>query len=144
MTAGRSNYAFKNTERVCEWNQPFCIFAIMKDSDTPTTPQLDITQTLVSNSPSTFFFLVGRVTFPGSGMNEGDILVVDKAVEPYNDCKAVCFLDGEFCVKRVDTTSGGIVLRPCSEDDNRFPPVPVDPDDEITIWSVVTWVIQKA
>jgi len=59
-------------------------------------------------------------------------------------CKAVCFLDEEFCVKRVDTTSGCIVLRPCAEDDERFPPVPVDPDDEITIFGVVTWVIQKA
>lgn len=77
-------------------------------------------------------------------MNEGDILVVDRAVEPYNDCKAVCFLDGEFYVKRVDTTSGCIVLRPCAEDDERFPPVPVDPDDEMTIWGVITWVIQKA
>ncbi len=105
---------------------------------------LDITQTLVPSSPSTFFFRVGRGTFPGSGMNEGDILVVDKAVEPYNDCKAVCFLDGEFCVKRVDTTSGGIVLKSCSEDDRRFPSVHVAPDDETTIWGVVTWVVTKA
>lgn len=110
----------------------------------PNSQSLDITQTLVPSSPSTFFFRVGKVTFPGSGMNEGDILVVDKAVEPYNDCKAVCFLDGEFCVKRVVIASGGIVLLPCSEDDDRFSPVAVDPDDEITIWGVVTWVIQKA
>jgi len=46
--------------------------------------------------------------------------------------------------KRVDTTSGDIILLPCAEDDERFPPVPVDPDDEITIFGVVTWVIQKA
>lgn len=110
----------------------------------PNSQPLDLTQTLVPSSPSTFFFRVGKVTFPGSGMNEGDILVVDRAVEPYNDCKAVCFLDGEFCVKRVDTTSGCIVLRPCAEDDDRFPPVPEDPNDEMTIWGVITWVIQKA
>ena len=67
MTAGCSDYALKNTERVCGGTPPFCIFAIMKDSDTPTAPQLDITQTLVSNSRSTFFFRVGKVTFPGSG-----------------------------------------------------------------------------
>lgn len=120
------------------------IFAFMNDPNTPTTPQLDLAQTLDTSSPSTFFFRVGSVTFPGSGMEEGDILVVDKAVEPYNDCKAVCFLDGEFCVKRVDTTSGGIVLRPCSEEDKRFPPVPVASDDETAIWGVVTWIIHKS
>lgn len=90
----------------------------------PNSQPLDLTQTLVPSSPLTFFFRVGKVTFPGSGMNEGDILVVDRAVEPYNDCKAVCFLDGEFYVKRVDTTSGCIVLRPCAEDDERSLPFP--------------------
>lgn len=115
----------------------------MKEHDTSSASQLDITQTLAPSKPSTFFFRVGAVSYHGAGMEEGDILVVDRAVAPYNDCKAVCFIDGGFCVRRVGTTSGGIILLPINEDDDSVP-VPVAPDDEITIFGVVTWVIQKA
>ena len=77
-------------------------------------------------------------------MDEGDIIIVDRAVEPYNDCKAVCFIDGEYTVKRVQITSCGAVLLPCNEQNTRYKPIPVGPDDEFLIWGVVTWVIKKA
>lgn len=48
-------------------------------------------------------------------MDEGDIIIVDRAVEPYNDCKAVCFIDGKYTVKRVEIGESGVVLLPCNE-----------------------------
>ena len=110
-------------------------------SDAP--EKLDLVKTLVPNRPSTFFFRIDGVSMVDADMDEGDIIIVDKAVDPYNDCKAVCFLNGEFTVKRVDMTSGGIVLVPCNENNTRFKPIPVSPDDEFIIWGVVTWVIKK-
>jgi DNA polymerase V len=111
--------------------------------ESQSTDKLDLVKTLVPSSPSTFFFRVDGISMPDDQMDEGDILVVDRAVDPYNDCRAVCFLDGEFTVKRVDMTSGSILLVPCNENNTRFKPVSVSPDDEHTIWGVVTWVIKK-
>ena len=56
--------------------------------------KLDLVKLLVRHSASTFFFQVDGVSMVDADMDEGDILIVDRSVEPYNDCKAVCFIDG--------------------------------------------------
>ena len=76
-------------------------------------------------------------------MDEGDIIIVDRAVEPYNNCKAVCFIDGEFTVKRVEFQDGGAILMPCNVHNTIFKPIPVGPDNQFLIWGVVTWIIKK-
>ena len=105
---------------------------------------LDLLKLLVRHNASTFFFRIDGVSMVDADMDEGDIIIVDRAVEPYNDCKAVCFIDGEYTVKRVQITSRGAVLLPCNEQNTRYKPIPVGPDDEFLIWGVVTWVIKKA
>ena len=100
--------------------------------------KLDLVKLLV------FFFQVDGVSMVDADMDEGDILIVDRAVDPYNDCKAVCFIDGEFTVKRVSIGSTGVVLLPCNERNTKFRPIPVGPDNDFIIWGVVTFIIKKA
>ena len=106
--------------------------------------RLDLVKLLVRHSASTFFFQVDGVSMVDADMDEGDILIVDKAVDPYNDCKAVCFIDGEYTVKRVSITEGGAVLLPCNERNTKFNPIRVGPDNDFIIWGVVTYIIKKA
>jgi len=106
--------------------------------------KLDLVKLLVRHSASTFFFQVDGVSMVDADMDEGDILIVDRSLEPYNDCKAVCFLDGEFTVKRVSINGSGAVLLPCNEHNTRFKPIPVSPDNDFAIWGVVTFIIKKA
>ena len=106
--------------------------------------KLDLVKLLVRHSASTFFFQVDGVSMVDADMDEGDILIVDKAVDPYNDCKAVCFIDGEYTVKRVSITDSGAVLLPCNERNTKFKPIPVGPDNDFLIWGVVTYIIKKA
>ena len=106
--------------------------------------RLDLVKLLVRHSASTFFFQVDGVSMVDADMDEGDILIVDKAVDPYNDCKAVCFIDGEYTVKRVSITEGGAVLLPCNERNTKFKPIRVGPDNDFIIWGVVTYIIKKA
>ena len=105
---------------------------------------LDLSKLLVRHSAATFFFRVDGVSMVDADMDEGDILIVDRAVEPYNGCKAVCFIDGEYTVKRVQIGEGGAVLLPCNERNTRYKPIPVGPDNDFLIWGVVTWIIKKA
>ena len=64
--------------------------------------KLDLIRLLVRHRASTFFFRVDGVSMVDAGMDEGDIIIVDRSVDPYNNCKAVCYIDGEYTVKRVE------------------------------------------
>ena len=105
--------------------------------------KLDLVKLLVQHNASTFFFRIDGVSMVDADMDEGDIIIVDRAVEPYNGCKAVCFIDGEYTAKRVEINVGGAVLLPCNEKNTQFKPIPVGPDNDFLIWGVVTWVIKK-
>ncbi len=106
--------------------------------------KLDLVKLLVKHNASTFFFRIDGVSMVDANMDEGDIIIVDRGVEPYNDCKAVCYIDGEYTVKRVEITEKGAVLMPCNENNHKFKPIPVGPENDFLIWGVVTWIIKKA
>ena len=106
--------------------------------------KLDLTKLLVRHSASTFFFRIDGVSMVDADMDEGDIIIVDRSVEPYDGCKAVCFIDGEYTVKKVELRPGGALLVPCNEHNTRYKPIPVGPGDEFLIWGVVTYIIKKA
>ena len=106
--------------------------------------RLDLTKLLVRHSASTFFFRIDGVSMVDADMDEGDIIIVDRAVEPYNGCKAVCFIDGEYTVKRVQIGEHGAVLLPCNSHNTSYKPIPVGPENDFLIWGVVTWVVKKA
>jgi DNA polymerase V len=73
------------------------------------------------------------------GIFDGDLLVIDKSLEPKNDKIAVCYLDGEFTVKRIKVDNGCIWLVPANTD---FQPIRVNEDNDFLIWGIVTHVIK--
>lgn len=105
--------------------------------------KLDLVKLLVRHRASTFFFKVDGVSMVDTGMDDGDIIIVDRSLDPYNNCKAVCYIDGEYTVKRVEIRDGGARLMPANENDHRYRPIDISPDDDFLIWGVVTWVIKK-
>ena len=78
-----------------------------------------------------------------AAMDEGDIIIVDRAVEPYNGCKAVCFIDGEYTVKRIEITDGQVCLMPANEQNTKYKPIVVTEENSFLVWGVVTYVIKK-
>ena len=101
---------------------------------------LDLVSLLVRHRASTFFFRVDGVSMVEAGMDEGDILIVDRGLDPYNGCRAVCFLDGEYTVKTVEITAKGARLLPANPS---YKPIEVGPENNFSVWGVVTWVIKK-
>lgn len=77
-----------------------------------------------------------------AALDEGDIIIVDRAVEPYNNCKAVCYIDGEYTVKRVEMLGGKVRLMPAN-DSAAYKPIEVTDGNDFLIWGVVTYVIKK-
>ena len=54
--------------------------------------KLDLVKLLVRHPASTFFFRIGGTSMVEADMDEGDIIIVDRGIEPYNGCSAVCFI----------------------------------------------------
>jgi DNA polymerase V len=105
--------------------------------------KLDLMKLLVRHKASTFFFRVSGVSMVDAAMDEGDIIIVDRAVEPYNDCKAVCFIDGEYTVKRIEILDGRVRLMPANELNTKYKPIEVTEENSFMVWGVVTYVIKK-
>ena len=105
--------------------------------------KLDLIRLLVKHKASTFFFRVDGISMVDSGMDEGDILIVDRSIDAYNNCKAVCYIDGEYTVKRVEISDKDIRLMPANENNTSYKPIEITPDNNFLIWGVVTWVIKK-
>ncbi len=102
--------------------------------------KIDLNAELIRNAASTFFARVSGVSMVGDNVDDGDMLVVDKSIEPYDGCLAVCFLDGDFTLKRLEITSSGAVLIPSNDS---YAPIVVTEENEFRVWGVVTYVIKK-
>ena len=105
--------------------------------------KLDLIRLLVRHRASTFVVRVVGVSMVDAGMDEGDIIIVDRSVDPYNNCKAVCYIDGEYTVKRVEIGENCARLMPANEKNTTYKPIEVTPENNFLIWGVVTWVIKK-
>ncbi|MDO7575607.1 MAG: S24 family peptidase, partial [Flavobacteriaceae bacterium] len=74
------------------------------------------------------------------GLDDKDLLVIDRSLEPENNRIAVCFLDGEFTVKRLKVTDGGVWLQP---ENPEYPSIKITEENDFVIWGIVTSVIKK-
>ncbi|MEE3226561.1 MAG: S24 family peptidase, partial [Bacteroidota bacterium] len=72
--------------------------------------------------------------------SDGDLLIIDKSLEPRNGKIAVCFIDGEFTVKRIRIEKDIIWL---VAENRKYQPIKVTKDNEFLIWGVVTNVIKE-
>ena len=103
-------------------------------------PGIDLNAELIRNPGSTFFGRVRGVSMKEAGIDEGDVLVIDRSLESRNGAVAVCFLDGEFTVKRISITPEGLFLLPANSD---YHPIRITEENEFVVWGIVTYVIKK-
>lgn len=102
---------------------------------------IDLNEELVSHPASTFYARVNGDSMMEEGICEGDILVVDRSLEPEHGDLAVCCVDGEFTLKRLRILEGGrIMLMPSNR---RYRPIEILPGMEFTVWGVVTYTIKS-
>ena len=105
--------------------------------------EFDLKGMLVRHPASTFYFKVDVFSMVDAGMEDGDIIIVDKSLTPYDGCKAICYIDGEFTVKYVEIRDGEVRLVPMNSSNPKYRTITVSPEDEFAIWGIVTYVIKK-
>ena len=101
---------------------------------------LDLNRELIKNPASTFYARVSGLSMIDEGINDGDLLVIDKSIDPYDGCLAVCYIDGEFTLKRFEKHKDLGLLIPANRE---FKPIRVSAENDFCIWGVVTYLIKK-
>ncbi|MDD5570229.1 MAG: translesion error-prone DNA polymerase V autoproteolytic subunit [Bacteroidales bacterium] len=101
---------------------------------------IDLNKELIKNPSSTFLGRVKGLSMKDAGISDGDVLVVDKSLEPGNNKIAVCFINGEFTLKKIKIEKKEVFLMPANEN---FKPLKITEENDFMIWGIVTYVIKK-
>jgi len=100
---------------------------------------IDLGKELIRNPSSTFLARVKGNSMKDIGIHDGDLMIIDKSLDCKKGMIAVCFLDGEFTVKRVRLEKNECWL--IAENQN-YKPIRVTADNEFLVWGIVTRVVK--
>ena len=104
---------------------------------------LDFNRDIIKHPAATFYAKVIGQSMEGAGIDSGDIIVVDRALEPRDGDIVVACINGEFTLKYIDLSKkdkGIVCLRP---DNDRYEPIYMHGGDELIVWGVVSSVIKR-
>lgn len=101
---------------------------------------IDLNKKLIEHPASTFIACIVGDSMIDEGLHDGDYIIVDKDAEFVSGNLAVCYLNGDFTVKKVeiDKTNEIIWLIPANPS---YPRIKVTAHDSFTIWGKVNFVI---
>ncbi len=101
---------------------------------------IDLNRALITNPAATFCARVIGNSMVDAGINEGDLLIIDRSIVPHDGNIAVCFIDGDFTVKRLSVREDGVFLTPANA---KFPELKVGEESNFKVWGVVSHIIKK-
>ncbi|PWB23613.1 LexA family protein [Flavobacterium sp. HTF] len=101
---------------------------------------IDLNREFIKHKDTTYFARVKGHSMKNAGINDGDLLIIDKSLEPQNNKIAVCQIDGEFTVKRIKIEKDMIWLIAENED---YEPIKVTPENNFVIWGIVIHSIKS-
>jgi len=101
---------------------------------------LDLNKHLIKHPAATFFVKVAGNSMIDAGIHPGDILIVDRSIEPADSKVVIAVVDGDLTVKRIRVTKGKVFLMPENKD---YEPLQIEAEMSFEIWGVVTNVIHR-
>ena len=101
---------------------------------------LDLNELLVKNPPATYFVRAAGNSMVDAGIQEGDILVVDRSIQPENNSIVIASVDNEFTVKYLRLDGETVSLVPANK---RYKPITFSEGMELKVFGVVTAVIHQ-
>ena len=100
--------------------------------------KLDLNHHLIKHAAATFFVKVKGDSMSEAGIHSGDLLIVDRALEPTDNSVVIAIVNGELTVKRLCKRGGTLLLMPGN---GKYEPLPITTGTDFEIWGVVTHVI---
>ena len=99
---------------------------------------LDLHEHLIEHPAATFYVRASGDSMVGAGIHDGDLLIVDRAVEPRDGHIVIAVVHGELTVKRLRRRQGRLYL---VSDGNAHPPLAITEEMDLLIWGVCRHVI---
>lgn len=110
-------------------------------ADNSIDTQLDLNELLIKNPAATFYVRVQGESMKNAGISSGDILVVDRSLQPNDGAIIMAILHGEFTIKRLRIEGKKITLFP---ENPSYSAIEINEDSDFQIWGVITYVIHRA
>ena len=101
--------------------------------------RISLDKVAVKNEAATFYARVAGQSMIGAGLDDGDLLVIDRSLEPQDGKIAICLIDGDFTVKRLKVEKDCVWLL---AENKRYKPIQVTEENELMIWGIVTHVLK--
>ena len=124
---------------------PFYLHKVGAGFPSPATDyiedDIDLNSHLITNAPATFIIRVQGKSMTNVGIYDGDLLIVDKSLNPKNFSTVIVNINEELVVKTLVKSKGDNHLTSGSK--NRSDKINLTDNPEIIIWGVVTYVIHK-
>ncbi len=102
--------------------------------------RLDLTEILVRHPQATFVLRVAGASMRDMGIDDGDLLVVDRALKAVHGHNVVAVVDGEFTVKQLHQRAGRMKLKAANP---TYPDIVPKDGQTIEVWGVVTSCIKR-
>lgn len=122
---------------VCGWSVPAGFPSPAADH---AQKSIDLNEQLIRNKAATFLFKVQGDSMTGVGIYAGDMLVVDRSIEPKPNCIVLAVLNNDFTVKRLNKRGGMVKL---IAENPIYPPIVIKEGDDFMVWGVVTYNLHK-
>ncbi|MBA2649526.1 MAG: translesion error-prone DNA polymerase V autoproteolytic subunit [Legionella sp.] len=102
--------------------------------------KLDLNEHIIHHPAATFFVRASGDSMKDAGIQSGDMLVVDRSLEPLHGKIVIAAINGELTVKRLCRQSGRVRLLPAN---TKYQPIDITEEQDLVIWGVVTHVIHE-
>ena len=101
---------------------------------------IDLNKHLIKHPSATFYGRVKGSSLKNAGIDDGDLLIIDRSLEPTNGKIAICYIDGEFTEKRISVKKNERGLMP---ENDSYKPINIEKENDFLIWGIVTNVIKS-
>jgi DNA polymerase V len=101
---------------------------------------IDLNRHLIKHPSATFYGRVCGNSLKNAGIDDGDLLIIDRSMEPINGKIAVCYIDGEFTAKRINLNKNELWLMP---ENDAYKPIKIEKETDFLVWGIVIHVVKS-
>ena len=101
---------------------------------------IDLNEQLIQHPNSTFFLRVSGYSMIKAGIYNGDLIIVDRSLDPKPGKIVVAILDGEFTLKKLSICRGEIFLE---AENSNYPSIDITNNNNVQIWGVAIYCIHN-
>ncbi len=101
---------------------------------------LDLNEHVIKHPSATYFVRASGDSMTGAGIFDGDLLIVDRSLEPAHGRVAIVEVDGQLTVKRLFKLKDRFLLQ---SENASYPPIELQEGNEVMVWGIVTHVLHN-